>query len=108
MQEQLQAIKDAMDRLDFATARDLSTNYVRGHPEEFTDYVAMVNDSANESEAIAKVVEAVEKLRDAGLVEHQMRAEAFHFYRWHPQNIGGTFAPTVRPEAAVHPTVRNV
>src|SRR5690242_15927800 len=109
MKQELLAVKAAMERCDFATARDLATLYVNAHPDEFTDYYDMVASSVNESEALAKVVAAVDNLRNAGLLEHQMRAEAFHLHRWHPQNIGGHMGagPQVRNAGVVHPAVRN-
>ena len=96
-----------MARCDFATARDLSTLYVNAHPEEFSDWVDKVASSVDESEAIAKVVAAVEHLRDAGLLEHSLRGEAFHFHRWHPQQINGSSGPVLRNDGGVHPAVRN-
>ena len=96
-----------MARCDFETARDLSTLYFNAHPDDFNDYIEMVESSKDEDEAVAKVVAAVEKLRDAGLLEHSLRGEVFHFHRWHPQQIGGNFGPLVRNDGGVHPAVRN-
>lgn len=105
MNDDLMAIKQAMDDLDFPTARDLAATYVPAHPEEFTDYVRMVEEAASEKDALAAVVAAVEGLRNAGLVDQQIRAEAFHLYRWEPQNINGDFEPVVRNP--VEPQVAN-
>ncbi|AZS06590.1 hypothetical protein SEA_JACOREN57_23 [Mycobacterium phage JacoRen57] len=105
MNEELQAIKNAMNNLDFDTARDLAAVYVPAHREEFVDFIEMVETSANELEAIARVVKAIETLRDAGLTLQQYRGEAFHLFRWDPQSIGGTTEPIVRNP--IPPTVRN-
>lgn len=105
MNEELAAIKAAMDNLDFATARDLSTVYVNAHPDEFTDYVQMVENAETERAAMQAVVDAVEAVRNAGLVGQQYRAEAFIQHRWDPQDIGGTSEPVVRNP--IEPTVRN-
>ncbi|ABD58633.1 gp34 [Mycobacterium phage PLot] len=105
MNTELQAIKDAMNALDFDTARDLAKLYVENHPEEFVDYYQIVEESANEEEAIAKVVTSIEVLRAAGLTQQQYRGETFHLFRWDPQNIGATTEPVVRNP--IPPTVRN-
>lgn len=87
MNQQLEAIKIAMDDLDFNAARALSDTYVAAHPEEFTEYADM---------AIESVVQAVDVFRAAGMVDHQYRAEAWHLHTWEPQTIGGGFQPSLR------------
>lgn len=88
MNEELQAIKAAMEAADFDQARALSDAYVTAHPEEFTKFEGM---------DLAEVVTAVEKARD---VDHdevkQYTAEAFHLYTWPGQTIGGAVVPEKR------------
>lgn len=113
MIQELQDLKEAMEAGDFDRAREISDTYVTTHPDEFNDHLNHVGNAANEGEALAKIVDMCEKLRDAGLEEHQLRAEAFHLHRWHPQDIGGVYQPAVRKDededlpAPSQPKVRN-
>lgn len=114
MIQELQDLKKAMEAGAFDTAREIADTYVVMHPDEFNDHYGHVANAANEAEALATIVNMCEKLRDAGLEEHQLRAEAFHLHRWHPQDIGGVYQPAVRedgdedlPAPAAQPKVRN-
>ncbi len=104
MNEGLAAIKAAMENADFATARDLATNYVNARPDEFADYFAIVENADDEKTALREVVKAAAALRAAGLDAQHYRAEAFHLYRWEPQDVAGDSQPRVRE--AAQPTVR--
>lgn len=84
MNEELSAIKDSMDALDFDKARELGKSYVAAHPDEFNDFADM---------AIESVVQAVDVFRAAGMLDNQYRAEAWHLNTWPPQIIGGNTGP---------------
>jgi hypothetical protein len=97
MNQELEAILQALeengdDPGDIDRARELSTAYVKAHPDEFTGYAAWGTSQA----AIELTVKAVEVFRAAGQREDWARAEAWHFHTWEPQNIGGTVQPAVR------------
>lgn len=96
MNPELTALKEAMDGLDFVTARELATAYVAAHPDEFAEYSAMAESAETEQAAIQSVVHAVEVFRAAGLLESQYRAEAWHLHTWDPQDIGGAVRPRRR------------
>lgn len=125
MKAELQAIADALcaDAIRAGTpctpnidrARELSDTYVTTHLDEFTDHIekvakaraAATDPAEGERAAIAVIVKMCENLRNAELDEHWIRAEAFHLHHWHPQNVGGDFAPTVRNDVGAPPQVRN-
>lgn len=97
MSQQLEAILAALEANgdepgDIDKARDLSTKYVKAHPDEFVGYTAWGTGDT----AIKLTVNAVETFRAAGDRENWARAEAWHFHTWEPQNIGGMVQPQVR------------
>lgn len=73
-------------------ARELSTAYVKTHPEEFAGYKAW----GLSQSAVELTVQACERFRGAGQRDDWARAEAWHFHTWEPQQIGGAVQPTVR------------
>jgi hypothetical protein len=87
LKDELQAIKEAVDVMDFDTARRLSDRYVMDNSAEYVEY---------QDKSIPEIVRAVEAFRDAGLDESQWRAEAWHLHRFEPQNIGGASQPRIR------------
>lgn len=87
MIKDLEAIKTAMDALDFDKARTLSDAYVKTHPDEFNDYSDL---------SIEDVVKAVDVFRAAGMLDNQYRAEAWHLHKWEPQTIGAAAGPVLR------------
>lgn len=106
--EELEALKAAMGAGDFDTARDLATNYVRAHPEEFTDYVRLVQEAPDERAAVKAVVQRVTAFRNLDMPGEQYRAEAFHLHRWHPQDVTGQVQPLIRNDLGdSQPAVRN-
>lgn len=114
MNEELTAIKAAMDNADFDTARALADAYVPAHPDEFSDYYAIVEAAESETAAHTEVVQSVEALRNAGLQSHQYRAEAFLLYRWAPLDASGASGPHVRhadevqiSASSTEPQIRN-
>lgn len=97
MNQELEAILQALEENgdepgDIDRARELSTAYVQAHPEEFTGYKAW----GTSQSAIELTVRACETFRAAGQREDWARAEAWHFFSWEPQNIGGVVQPAVR------------
>lgn len=97
MNQELEAILQALEANgdqpgDIERARRLSTAYVKAHPDEFTGYSAWGTGDA----ALKLTVNAVETFRAAGQREDWARAEAWHFFTWEPQNIGGVVQPAVR------------
>lgn len=108
MNTELAAIKQAIDDQDFATARDLSTNYVTAHPDEFASYVAVVEIASDERAAKREVVKRISVFRSMGMEEDQYRAEAFQLHRWEPEIIGGASFPIIRNDlVGTQPVVRN-
>jgi hypothetical protein len=97
MNQELEAILQALEENgelpgDIDRARELSTAYVKAHPDEFVGYTAWgLGESAREL-----TVRAVETFRAAGQREDWARAEAWHFHTWDPMNIGAVIQPTVR------------
>jgi hypothetical protein len=95
--EDLQAILDALaengeEPGDIDRARELSTAYVQAHPDEFADFRSW----GTGRDALEKTVAAVDAFRAAGLNDSWARAEAWHFFTWEPQNIGGSNQPQLR------------
>jgi hypothetical protein len=86
----LEANGDAPGEID--KARDLSAKYVQAHPDEFADFAAW----GTGQDALEQTVRACETFRTSGMREMWARAEAWHFYTWEPQQIGGNVQPTVR------------
>lgn len=82
----------AADHQDIDKARELSTAYVKDHPDEFDDFRAWGTDE----DARVRTVQAVEVFRSAGMRQQWARAEAWHFATWEPMNIGGTAQPVLR------------
>lgn len=113
MNEQLEALKTAMDSGDWDSARDLATAYVTGHPDEFDDYRRIVAEAPDEKTALEKVAASCEALLLAGLHDLYYHAEAFQLHRWQPMDVGGSIQPQVRnelpapPAPAQQPKVRN-
>lgn len=87
MNKGLEAVKKAVDELDFDKARKLADAYVKAHPDEFADYAEMT---------IESVVQAVDVFRAAGMLDNQYRAEAWHLHAWEPQAVGGSVVPQKR------------
>jgi hypothetical protein len=87
MNEGLEAVKKAVDELDFDKARKLADAYVKANPDEFADYTDMTLES---------VVQAVDVFRAAGMLDNQYRAEVWHLHAWEPQAIGGNVVPQKR------------
>lgn len=107
MNKELEALDQAMQSGAFDTARDLATNYVRAHPEEFETYRRLVEEAPDHKAAIQQIVKRVTAFRNLDMHEDRLRAEAFHLHHYEPQNIGADFQPAVRnalPDA--QPTVR--
>jgi hypothetical protein len=97
MNKELDAILKCLEKNgdqpgDIDKARELSTAYVKAHPDEFEDFNAWGTDEAAREQA----VKAVEVFRAAGMREAWARAEAWHFHSWEPMNIGGVAQPAVR------------
>jgi len=95
--DELQAILAALEENgdepgDIDRARELSTQYVQAHPDEFADFKAW----GSGPDALEKTVQAVDVLRAAGLRDQWARAEAWHFHTWEPQDIGGATQPRLR------------
>src|SRR5665213_429097 len=101
MNQELQALKAAMDAMDFDTARELATAYVNAHPDEFTEYAALTESAESDQKAIEAVVADVEHYRSQGRLESQYRAEAWHLHTWEPQQIGVTVGPQRRAHVTV-------
>src|ERR1700756_3750074 len=83
MNQELEAILAALEENgelpgDIDRARELSTAYVKAHPDEFTGYTAWGTGQA----AIELTVKAVETFRATGDRENWARAEAWHFHTW--------------------------
>lgn len=72
---------------DHEKARQLADEYVAAHADEFKDFEKM---------SIEDVVRACETFRAAGMRDMWARAEAWHFHRFEPQNIGGAVQPQIR------------
>lgn len=87
MNKELEAVKDAMDAMDFDKARKLADAYVKAHPDEFNDFKEL---------SLESVVQAVDVFRAAGMADNQYRAEAWHLHKWDPQQIGANAAPSIR------------
>lgn len=100
MNAQLEALAASMAKLDFDKARELADSYVTSHADEFTEHAAVVKKAGDEKAAQAALVKMVETLREAGLDESALRADAFILHRWHPNDVSGVFQPMVRNELA--------
>ena len=82
----------AADHQDIDRAREIATEYVQAHPDEFEDF----REWGTDQDALEQTVQAVEVFRTAGLRKQWARAEAWHLATWEPQNIGGTAQPVLR------------
>lgn len=92
MNDELQAIKDAVDAevgdgSDFDHARDLADSFVEANPDKFAEY---------QDHDIPALVKMVDVFREAGLEDSQWAVEAWLLHRFEPQNIGGTNRPQLR------------
>lgn len=91
MIEALEDIQAAWDNSegnrDQALATSLSISLVEDNPEMFADL---------EGKELPQIVEALEIFRAAGMEEEEWKCQAYLFYKFEPQNIGGTYQPKVR------------
>lgn len=89
---ELEAIREAMDKStgdgrDHSLAVELSTAYVKAHPElteEMHDW------------DIPRIVEASSTLRAAGFENQHWAVEAYHLAKFPPQQIGGEYHAVAR------------
>ncbi len=92
MNQELEAIKDAMDKTtgggrDHAGAVGLAEAYVHAHPEQFEQFKAL---------SVPQLVEAVSTFRNAHMDDEQWAVEAYLLAKFEPQQIGGEYQATVR------------
>lgn len=92
MNAELEAVRESWDKntgdgRDEAGTRALADAYVAAHPELFTELADMT---------VEQCAESVSLFRAAGLEESQWRVEVWLLHRFEPQQIGGTYQPTVR------------
>lgn len=93
MNPELQALKTAMDAGDFDTARELATDYVTAHPDEFTEHQTNTDNAETDHQAHQQAVKAVSAFRNAGMLDSQYRAEAWLLHTWEPLQIGAVMGP---------------
>lgn len=90
MNDELQAIKDAMDKetgRDYAGAVALADAYVAAHPELFTGL---------DQFDLPLLVELLSKRRNSGDDEGAWNVQAWILHRYAPQSIGGEYKAEVR------------
>lgn len=92
MNAELEAIRESWDKStgdgrDEVGTRALCDAYVTAHPELFTELADMT---------LEECVSAVTVFRNAGMEESQWNTEVWLLYHFEPQQIGGTYQPTIR------------
>ena len=91
MIEGLEDIKAAWDNThghrNEELAVSLSVSYVEDNPEQFTGF---------EGRTLPSLVESLDTFRLAGMEDDEWKVQAWLFYKFAPQQIGGTYQPQER------------
>lgn len=105
MNAELEAIKDSWDKntgdgRDDEGTRALADKYVADHPEQFEGLRQLEKQASDaDRDPIPDLVNALSVFRNAGMAEEQWRVETYLLHRFPPQNIGGEYRPSIRPQS---------